>query len=86
MKPRVPTVELWCIALFIFSYLSYWIHTKRSLRSLRLCLIPENLREKRGRDEEHNERKYEGKKIELNLIYYFYLLPQINVIYCNSSI
>ena len=48
MKLRVPTAELWCISLFIFSSLSCWIHTKRSLRSLRLRLIPENLREKSG--------------------------------------
>ena len=31
------------------------------------------------------KEKMKEKKIELNLIYYFYLLPQINVIYCNSS-
>ena len=32
------------------------------------------------------EKMKEKKRKELNLIYSFYLLPQINVIYCNSSI
>ena len=87
MKPRVPTVELWCISLFIFSCLSCWVHTKMSLRSLRLCLIPENLSEKKGVGMGNiMKEKMKEKKIELNLIYYFYLLPQINFIYCNSSI